>query len=106
MTGRALGVDMPERLRGQVLYVVTPEEIDAEAEGLSEEMQELAAGRYVLVCREGGAPSWPERIKAFLTRSPIEAVTLVSDEAAEEGDDLTVTVAATDIDGVYEVVDG
>ena len=91
---------MAETLRGEVLHVVDPEELD-EYE-LDAELRSLAESRYVLVCREGGSPSWFERVRSFLTRSPIEAVTLVSDRAAAEGSEVTATVRETGIGGVYE----
>ncbi len=93
---------MSETLHTQVLAVVPPEEVDDHE--LQPGLRELAASRYVLVCRKGGAPSWPERIKSFLLRKPIEAVTLVADDAPEEGDELTARVEETEMVGVYDVV--
>ncbi|MFB6270453.1 MAG: hypothetical protein ABEH83_10940 [Halobacterium sp.] len=92
---------MAETLTTQVLAVVDPE--DAEADELQPGLRELADARYVLVCRNGGAPSWPERIKAFLFRQPIEAVTLVADTAPEPGEEITVRAEETDMVGVYDV---
>ncbi|MFC7098989.1 DUF7526 family protein [Halobaculum marinum] len=92
---------MPRELRVEVLHVVGPDEDD---EGLVPELREVAASRYVLVCRAGGRPSWLDRIRAFVRRDPIEAVTVVADEAAEEGEELSLTVDETAIDGVYETV--
>ena len=91
---------MAETLRGEVVHVVGPAELD-EYE-LDAELRTLAESRYVLVCREGGSPSWFERVASFLTRRPIEAITLVSDDAAAEGSEVTATVRETDIGGVYE----
>ena len=47
---------MPETLHTQVLAVVEPEELDDHE--LQPALRDLAASRYVLVCRKGGAPSW------------------------------------------------
>lgn len=94
---------MAETLRAEVLHVVPPE--DLEEYDLADELRALAESRYVLVCREGGSPSWLERILAFLLRRPIEPVTLVSDIAAEEGQEVTATVEETELAGVYEAVD-
>lgn len=91
---------MGERLRGEVLHVVDPDELDEY--DLESDLRSLADSRYVLVCRDGGSPSWTERVRSFLTRRPIEAVTLVSDTAAAEGTEVTATVQETDIGGVYE----
>jgi chemotaxis signal transduction protein len=94
---------MAETLRGEVIHVVDPAELD-EYE-LDAELRSLADSRYVIVCREGGSPSWFERVRSFFTRKPIEAVTLVSDRAASEGSEVTATVRATDISGVYEATE-
>lgn len=94
---------MAETLRGEVLHVIPPEEQD-EYE-FEEEVRTLADARYVLVCREGGEPSWLERIQSFLLRRPIQAATLVSEAGAEEGETVTATVRETDIAGVYEATD-
>lgn len=94
---------MSETIETQVLAVVDPEEVeDAE---LLPELRELAEARYVLVCRKGGVPSWFQRVKAFVLRQSIEAVTLVADTAPEEGAAFTATVEETDMVGVYDVVD-
>lgn len=92
---------MPETLDTQVLAVVDPEEVADH--DLTPELRDLADARYVLVCRKGGAPSWPERIKSFLLRRPIEAITLVADSAPEEGAEVTAHAEATDVPGVYDV---
>ena len=94
---------MAETLRGEVLHVVAPEELDEY--DLDGELRALAESRYVLVCRKGGAPSWAERVRAFLTRRPIEPATLVAETAASEGQEVTATVEETRIPGVYEAVE-
>jgi len=94
---------MTETITGEVLHVVGPEELD-EAE-LVGELRSLAESRYVLVCREGGKPSWLERVWSFLTRDPIQPVTIVADEGPSEGTEITATVKETDLPGVYEAVD-
>jgi len=72
---------------------VSAEEFD----GLAEEVRTLAESRYLLVCREGGAPSWFEKVRMFVSRTPIEAVTLVADSDATEGQVVTATVEETGI---------
>ena len=67
-------------------------------------VRELAEGRYVLVCRAGGAPSWLDRLVAFVRRDPIEAVTVVADEPAAEGEEIVVSAGETDVPGVYDAV--
>lgn len=90
-----------ETFRVTVVHAVSPAELDEyELEG---DLGTLAADRHILVCRKGGSPSWVERLWSFLKREPIEAVTLVSNTAASEGDEVAVTVTETDIAGVYEV---
>lgn len=91
---------MAETMEATVLHVVTPEEL-ADHE-LEPELERLAESRYVLVCRAGGEPSIFERITSFLLRRPIEAVTLIADDGASEGEEVTATVAETDLTGVYE----
>jgi len=95
---------MSETLEGEVLFVVPPDELAEH--NLTDEVRELAAegSRYVLVCRKGGRPSWPERIWSFLSRQPIEAVTIVSDQQADAGDEVTMTVRETELPQVYETV--
>jgi len=88
---------------GEVLHVVAPEERDEY--DLDGEVRSMAESRYLLVCRKGGVPSWPERVAAFLTRRPIEAVTLVAETAVEEGREVTATVEETDLAGVYRVTE-
>ncbi len=70
------------------------------------ELRAAAEDRYVLVCRAGGRPSWLDRIAAFLRRDPIEAVTVLADEGATEGEERSLTIAETEHPGVYETVDG
>jgi hypothetical protein len=94
---------MAETMRGEVIHVVPPD--DREAFELTEDLRTLAESRYVLVCREGGSPSWFERVRSFLARRPIEAVTIVSDTPASEGQEVTATVQETGITGVYEATE-
>ncbi len=94
---------MAQTVRGEVIHVVDPE--DRDEFDLTEELRTLAESRYILVCRAGGSPSWFERIRSFLAGSPIEAVTIVSDTEAAEGDEVTATVEETGIPGVYEATD-
>jgi len=94
---------MAETLRGEVLHVVDPAELDEY--DLDTELRSLADSRYVLVCRAGGSPSWFERVRSFLTRRPIRAVTLVSDRSAAEGTEVLATVRETSIGGVYEATE-
>jgi hypothetical protein len=91
---------MARELEAEVLHAVPPDEQDEY--DLDPELRALAESRYVLVCRVGGAPSWFERIRSFLLRRPIEAVTLVADTGAAEGEELTASVQETDLAGVYE----
>jgi len=92
---------MTETVRGEVLHVVPPDEL-ADYD-LDEDLQTLAESRYVLVCRKGGSPSWYQLLWSFLTRDPIEAITLVADSAVTEGTDVDATVEETTIPGVYDV---
>ncbi|WP_232703189.1 DUF7526 family protein [Halobacterium wangiae] len=92
---------MTETVHAEVVYVVPPDELGDHE--LTQRMQDLAASRYVLVCRNGGVPSWFERVKSFLLRRPIEAITLVADRSFEEGAELTATVEETEVAGVYDV---
>ena len=92
---------MTERITGEVIHVVGPDEQgDYDLEGA---VAELAESRYILVCRKGGAPALFERVLAFLRRQAIEPVTLVADEGADEGAELTATVEPTAVAGVYDV---
>ncbi|KAB1196317.1 MULTISPECIES: hypothetical protein [Haloferax] len=94
---------MVETIQGDVLHVIPPDELDEHE--LAPELQELAESRYVLVLRKGGHPSILDLVWAFIRRSPIEAVTVVSDQSAEEDDEVTLTVEETDITGVYVTAD-
>lgn len=91
---------MAETVEGEVIHVVPPEKLDEY--DLDPELRRLAESRYVLVCREGGSPSWFDRVRSFLLRQPIQAVTLVAETAASEGQNVTATVEETEIAGVYE----
>lgn len=94
---------MTEQFDGEVLHVVPPEELDDH--DLEPALADAAEGRYVVVCRVGGAPSWIERIRAFVARDPIEAVTVVTDDPAAEGDELSLVVEETALPGVYESIE-
>lgn len=94
---------MAETLRGEVIHVVAPDE--QEEYDLDGEVRSMAESRYLLVCRKGGTPTWGERIRAFMTRRPIEAVTLVAETAVEEGQEVTATVEETGLAGVYRVTE-
>jgi len=94
---------MTDTITGEVLHVVAPEE--REDANMLDELAALAESRYVVVCREGGAPSVFERIWAFLKRDPIRPITVVVDEAVEEGTEVTATVRETDLPGVYDAID-
>jgi hypothetical protein len=88
-----------ETIRGDVLHVVPPDELDDQ--DLEPGLRELAESRYVLVLRRGGHPSILDLIWAFLRRSPIEAVTVVTDRRVEEGEEVTLSVEETAMPGVY-----
>ncbi|GAA0203179.1 DUF7526 family protein [Halobaculum roseum] len=90
---------MTETITIEVVHAVAPEELD-EAQ-LQPALRELAGARHVLVGRKGGRQSWFDRIRAFLAREPVEAVTVVTDEPASEGSEVTLRVEETDIAGVY-----
>jgi len=94
---------MVETIEGEVIHVVGPDELNEH--DLTAELQSLAASRYVLVCRAGGAPTLFERVWAFLRRDPIQPVTIVAERAVEEGKGLTATVRETEIPGVYEAIE-
>lgn len=95
---------MAERtLRGEVVYAIDAEEQDEY--DLREELQSLATSRRILVVRDGGRPSRVGRLLALLRRTPIEAVTLVTDATAEEGDVVRAEVRETDLANVF-VADG
>lgn len=90
---------MTETIQGDVLHVVPPDELDEH--DLTPDLQELAESRYVVVLRQGGHPSILGLLWAFITRSPIEAVTVVTDRRFEEDDEVTLTVEETGMAGVY-----
>ena len=90
-------------IEGKVLFVVSPDELGEHE--LTDELRELAAteDQHVLVCREGGHPSWPERIWSFLRRKPIEAVTVLADtdHSITVGEEISVRVTETELASVY-----
>lgn len=92
-----------ERLHVEVVHVIGPDELDDY--DLEATLRERAEGRYVIVGRKGGTPSFLEKLLAFVRRDAIEAVTIVADAAAAEGEELTVGVRETETMGVYEVVE-
>lgn len=91
---------MAETFSGEVVYAVPPSELDDC--DLREEVRTLAESRHVLVCRAGGEPSLVERALAFVLGRHIEAVTLLSESAVAEGEQITATVSETSVEGVYE----
>lgn len=94
---------MPREITGEVIHVVPPEDrADYDLDGT---LADLAASRYILVCRKGGKPSFFERVVSFFRRDPIEPVTLVADSGADEGTEITATVDFTTVDGVYDVIE-
>lgn len=93
---------MTERIEGEVIHAVPPEELGEH--DLEPELQSLAESQYVLVCRRGGHPSILQLVWAFIRRDPIEAVTVVTDDAAEEGDSISVVAEETTMAGVYRAV--
>jgi hypothetical protein len=93
---------MTETIEGDVLHAIPPEEVGEH--DLEPELQELATGRHVLVCRRGGHPSLFALLWAFIRRKPLEAVTVVADEPAAEGDSVSLVVEETTMTGVYRVV--
>lgn len=93
---------MTDTFTVEVLHTVEPEALD-EAE-LQPALRDLADSRYVVVGRKGGRQSWLDRLRAFVARDPVEAVTLVADEPVSEGAELTVRVEETALSGVYTAV--
>ncbi|MCF2166401.1 hypothetical protein [Halobacterium salinarum] len=93
---------MPETLTASVIHALPPEE-HADAD-LEPALESLAADRYILVCRKGGTPTRIQRLLAFLRRDPIEAITVVADDAVPAGDEFTTQVTATELAGVYDAV--
>ncbi|WP_255198770.1 DUF7526 family protein [Halorarius litoreus] len=95
---------MDERtLRGEVIYAIDAEEVDDY--DLQTELQELADSHRILVLREGGKPSRLARVLAVLRRRPIEAVTLVTDADATEGDEVELRVRETELVNVFVASD-
>jgi len=87
-----------ETITIEVVHTVAPEELD-EAD-LQPALREIADSRHVVVGRRGGRQSWLDRIRAFIARDPVEAVTVVTDEPAREGEEVTLRVDETEIPGV------
>jgi len=94
---------MTETITAEVIHVVTPAERDDA--NMLDELAALAESRYVVVCREGGAPSILERVWSFLKRDPIRPITVVADDAVEEGEEITATVHETELPGVYDAIE-
>lgn len=90
---------MTETIHGDVLHVISPDEL--ESQELEPELRELAESRYVVVLRRGGHPSILDLVWAFVTRNPIEAVTVVTDQRLDEDEEVTLTVDTTEMTGVY-----
>lgn len=93
---------MTQTITGDVLHVIPPDEL--EEHDLQPALAERAESRYVLVCRRGGKPSLLEKLRGFLARNPIEAITIITDQQAEEGEEIQVTVRETEIPRVYETI--
>ncbi|RLM53508.1 hypothetical protein DVK08_19890 [Halorubrum sp. Atlit-9R] len=91
---------MADRIEAEVLHVIPPDELDEH--DLEPALQKRAQSRFILVCRRGGQPSLLELIWGWLTRDPIEAVTIITDQPATEGDEVTLTVTETELAGVFE----
>jgi len=87
----------------EVMHVVGPDERDDH--DLTPYLERISEDRYVLVVRRGGTPSLLDRVLAFLRRDPIEAVTVITDDEYEEGDELQVTATATEMQGVFDATD-
>lgn len=93
---------MSERIAGDVLHAVPPDELGDH--DLEPDLQRLAEGQHVLVLRRGGHPSLLALLWAFVRRNPIEAVTVITDQGAMEGDSVSVVAEETSMAGVYRVV--
>jgi len=93
---------MTQRIKGDVLHAIPPDELGDHE--LEPELRRLAESKYVLVCRRGGHPSIFGLLWAYLRRDPIEAVTVVTEQPAEEGDSIAVTAEETAIAGVYTTI--
>jgi hypothetical protein len=95
---------MDERtLRGEVVYAIDADEV--EEYDLRDELAALADSHRILVLREGGKPSRLERLVSFLRRTPIEAVTVVTDDPAEEGEAVELEVQETELVNVFVAID-
>ncbi|MDS0295395.1 DUF7526 family protein [Halogeometricum luteum] len=94
---------MTEAIHSEVLHVVPPSELDEH--DLTSSLQQLAESRYVIVVRKGSHPSLLQLLWAFLRRQPLEAVTIVTADPYEEGDEVTLRVEETELTGVYVVAD-
>lgn len=90
---------MTETIEGDVLHAIPPEEVGEH--DLEPELVAMAEARYVLVCRRGGHPSIFGLLWAYIRGNPIEAVTIMTDQSADEGDSISVTVEETGMAGVY-----
>lgn len=90
---------MTETITIEVVHVVAPGALD-EAD-LQPALRDIADSRHVVVGRRGGRQSWLDRLRAFIAREAVEAVTVVTDEPATEGEELTLRVEETGIPGVY-----
>lgn len=86
-------------LRGEVLHVVPADE--QEDYDLEAALADVSESKHILVLREGGKPSLLDKLKAFVSRTPIEAVTLVADVQPEEGAVVEAVARETEITGVY-----
>lgn len=93
---------MSERIEGEVIHAVPPTELGEH--DLDPDLQSLAEGKHVLVCRRGGQPSIFELAWAMLRRKPIRPVTLISDAGAGEGDTIAIDAEETSIAGVYRTI--
>ena len=88
---------MTDTFTVEVLHTVEPEALD-EAE-LQPALRDLADSRYVVVGRKGGRQSWLDRLRAFVARDPVEAVTLVADEAVNGGAGLNLRLQGDAVGG-------
>jgi len=83
-----------ETITIEVVHTVAPAELD-EAD-LQPALREIADSRHVLVGRRGGRQSWLDRIRAFIARDPVEAVTIVADEPGTLTNDFFVNLLTMD----------
>ncbi|GGM60376.1 hypothetical protein J2752_001780 [Halarchaeum rubridurum] len=93
----------PETVTGTVIHAVPPD--DRDDHDLDPALAERADGRYIVVCRRGGSPSLLGRVWSLLRGGSIDAITVVTAEAYEEGDRLDVTAVPTGIEGVYDATE-